>query len=471
MRWAVVRDACAERSRESGERHVGGARTRERRDGKQRRRFIDACVAAAEHDRDAVVGADDLEPPSAPITIDALRDLPDERHERRDDDAAAQTGRVRGIDASARDDDRDQMSGVHAGLSPSGACGTCAETSVMLRVFLALVAAFFSCVPLVAGAAPQIFTPPVVVVYPFTVSGSAMSPQVGGDVALLIANKLDALGGLDVKPFTPGTGRPDYLTAAEKQNADYYVAGFLTPIGAEVSLIVQVVSTYGGTVEWSSTSTIRTYNDAVAQADGIHDAILRHAERSLASLGAPPPPSTPEPTGKDAAGFSLNRILGRKHRGVTAPEPSPSPKTATVATIAKPQLSVQPGALVTNVGGSAPNDVRSYAATALAEALRRNGVPRAGGIPVDASDAVARASDLCKANGSALETLYTSSLAVDPQTNEISLDVSAYDCGGKRLGTQHVSASTGRRENVRDAVTRAASQAIAALVKSLPKTR
>ena len=416
-----------------------------------------------------MVPAYDDEPSPASIAIDAFRDLPHERNERRDDDAPTQTGRVRRIDASARDDDGDQVSGVHAGLSPSGACGTCAETNTMLRVFLAFVTVFFSCMPLAAGAAPQIFTPPVVVVYPFTVSGSAMSPQVGGDVALLIANKLDALGGLDVKPFTPGTDRPDYLTAAEKQYAEYYVAGFLTPIGAEVSLIVQVVSTYGGTVEWSSTSTIRTYNDAVAQADGIHDAILRHAQRSLASLGAPPPPSTPEPTGKDAAGFSLNRILGRKHHDVTAPEPSASPKT--VAAIAKPPAPLAPGALVANVAGSAQSEVRAYAASAIAEALRKNGVARAGGIPVDSSDAIARVGDLCKANGSTAETLYTSGLEVDAQTNEISLDVSAYDCSGKRLGTQHVATAVGRRENVRDAITRAASQAVATLVKSVPKTR
>jgi len=422
-----------------------------------------------------VIAAHDDEPAAATISIDALRDFPNEWNERCDDDTRAQAGRVRCVDTSARDDDGDKVRGVHAALSPSGACGTCAETIRMLRVLLALVTIFCSCTPFAAAATPQIFAAPVVVVYPFTVSGSAMSPQVGGEVALLIANRLDAMGGLDVKPFTPGTERPDYLTAAEKQNADYYVAGFLTPIGAEVSLIVQVVSTYGGTVEWSSTSTIRTYNDAVAQADGIHDAILRHAQRSLASLGEAPPPSTPEPTGKDAAGFSLNRILGRKHHDVTAPEPSSSPnaspKTVAVAGIAKPQAAPAPGALVANVAGSAQAEVRSYAASALADALRKAGVPRAGGIPIDSSDAIARVADLCKANGGSADTLYTSSLAVDAQSNDISLDVSAYDCSGKRLGTQHVATSVGRHEEVRDAVARAASQAVATLVKSLPKTR
>ncbi len=420
-----------------------------------------------------VVSAHDDEAAAASISVDALGDFPNEWNERCDDDAGTKTGRVGCVDASARDDDGDQVRGVHAGLSPSGARGTCAEANPMLRVFLAFVIFFFSCMPFAVAATPQIFAPPVVVVYPFTVSGSAMSPHVGGDVALLIANRLDAMGGLDVKPFTPGTERPDYLTAAEKQNADYYVAGFLTPIGAEVSLIVQVVSTYGGTVEWSSTSTIRTYNDAVAQADGIHDAILRHAQRGLASLGAPPPPSTPEPTGKDAAGFSLNHILGRKHHDVTAPEPSPSPSapSKTVAAIAKPQVAVPPGALVANVAGSAQAAMRSYAASALADALRKAGVSRAGGIPVDSSDAIARVADLCKANGGSADTLYTSSLAVDAQSNDISLDVSAYDCSGKRLGTQHVATSVGRHEDVRDAVARAASQAVATLVKSLPKAR
>jgi hypothetical protein len=345
--------------------------------------------------------------------------------------------------------------------------------NLMLRVFLAFVAVLLSCTPLAAGAAPQIFAPPVVVVYPFTVAGGSMSPQVGGDVALLIADRLAAIGGLDVKPFTPGTERPDYLTAAEKQSADYYVAGFLTPIGSEVSLIVQVVSTYGGTVEWSSTSTIRTYNDAVAQADGVHDAIIRHAQRSLDSLGAAPPPTTPEPTGKDAAGFSLNHILGRKHHDVIAPEPSPSPESVAVApqSQAVAAAAAAPGALVANVGGSAQADVRSYAASALADAIRRIAAMRAGGIPVDSANAIARTADLCKANGSSADTIYTSSLAVDAQTNEISLDVSAYDCNGKRLGTQHVSTSVGRRENVRDAVSRAAVQAVVALAKALPKTR
>jgi hypothetical protein len=468
MGRAVVGDVSAERSRDDGEWHVGRPGMGERRRRKLGGGIIDARRAASENDRDTVLAAHDDESAAASIVVDALRDLPNEWYQRCDDDAPAQTGGVRCVDASARNDDGNQLSGVHAALSPSGACGTCAEAREMLRVFLAFVTVFFSCAPLAAGAAPQIFTPPVVVVYPFTVSGSAMSPQVGGDVALLIANRLDAIGGLNVKPFTPGTERPDYLIAAEKQNADYYVTGFLTPIGAEVSLIVQVVSTYGGTVEWSTTSTIRTYNDAVAQADGIHDAILSHAERSLASLGAPPPPSTPEPTGKDAAGLSLTRILGRKHHAVTGPEPSPSPNI--VAAVPKPEAAV-PGALVANVGGSAQADVRSFAASALAEALRKDGVARAGGIPVDSSDAIARAADLCKANGSAAETLYTSSLAVDAQENDISLDVSAYDCSGKRLATQHVSTPVGRHESVHDAVTRAASQAVATLVKSLPKAR
>jgi hypothetical protein len=142
-----------------------------------------------------------------------------------------------------------------------------------------------------------------------------------------------------------------------------------------------------------------------------------------------------------------------------------------VAAVPKPQAATAPGALVANVGGSAQADLRSFAASALADALRKDGVVRAGGIPVDSSDAIARAADLCKANGSTAETLYTSSLAIDAQENDISLDLSAYDCSGKRIATQHVSTPIGRHESVHDAVTRAASQAVATLVKSIPKAR
>ncbi len=98
------------------------------------------------------------------------------------------------------------------------------------------------------GAAPAGYAPPVVVVYPLTTSGATTKNDAGADIAVLLANRLAQLGGLTVKPYTPGTQRADYLSAALKEGADYYVTGFLAPVGAEVSIIVQVVSTSSGTI-------------------------------------------------------------------------------------------------------------------------------------------------------------------------------------------------------------------------------
>ncbi|MBD5606660.1 MAG: hypothetical protein IAI48_16450 [Candidatus Eremiobacteraeota bacterium] len=301
-----------------------------------------------------------------------------------------------------------------------------------------------------ATAAIDAFPPPVVVVYPFTVSGNTTVAGAGGNVAVLLAEKLQALGGVEVKPFTPGTERRDYLTAAQKQNADYYVSGFLTPIGSEVSLITQVVSIYGGTVVWSNTSTIRTYADALAEASDLHEAILRHAGRSLSSLGAPPPASTPEAPTKDAAGVNLSKAFGR-HR-----------KDQTVA--AAPTPAADGSALLSAVGGGADATSRDYAAKSLAASLAKNASLRATAVNVTAADAAAHAGDLCKANATA-KTLYASTLDIDAG-HGVALDVTAYDCSGKKLRENRATTTIGKRDTVQRAIDRVTAQAIDAIVRA-----
>jgi hypothetical protein len=326
---------------------------------------------------------------------------------------------------------------------------------------------------------------PVVVVYPFTVSGNTTDPQAGGNVAVLLSTRLQSLGGVTVKPFTPGTQRPEFLTAALAQNADYYVTGFLTPIGSDVSLITQVVSTYGGTVIWSNTATIRTYEDALGQADGLRSAILNHAERGLASI-AEAPAASPEPHSSDAAGVNLTRAFGR-HRRVSSARATASPapaatsaSTSVASTVAAatptPAVPSAPavvavagvpknaGAMVANVGGAADASLRIYAGNALASALRRAGVP-GGTIAVTGAEAVENAVQLCRANpGSG--SLYVATLATtDVNAYAVMLDVTAYDCTGKVIGTQHDTEPIGKRVSVQNAVDRAASKIVQAFAK------
>jgi len=200
-------------------------------------------------------------------------------------------------------------------------------TKILIRTLAFwIVVALAGTVPL-GSAATDLFPEPVVVVYPFTVSGSSGTSAVGGNVALLLATRLGELGGVSVKPFTPGTVRADYLTAARGENADYYVTGFLAPIGSEVSLITQVVTTNSGLVVWSSTTTIRTYGDASAQADPLHQAILAHAGRALSAIPVQSAAATPQPATSDAASFNVTRALGRHRKGQAATA-APSPAAA-----------------------------------------------------------------------------------------------------------------------------------------------
>ncbi len=322
------------------------------------------------------------------------------------------------------------------------------------------------------AAADNVFPPPVVVVYPFTVAGdsSAGAVQTGGNIALLLSNRLAELGGIVVKPFTPGTTRADYLTAAEKQNADYYVTGYLTPIGAEISLITQVVSTYGGTVVWSSTVTVRTYGDALGQADPLRSEILAHAERSFSAITAQAPTAaTPEPVTRDAAGVNLTKALGRHHRDASpSPAPSGSPAAVAVAVAITPRPIAPPNvALVASVSGTGDPALNSYAANSLVAALRRAGATGAGALAIGAHDAVAHAADLCKANTGA-RSIYVATLGVAaaPAPAAVTLDVTAYDCSGKPLGAHGDSEQLGRRDTDQKAIDRAAAKTIDAFLKT-----
>jgi hypothetical protein len=184
-------------------------------------------------------------------------------------------------------------------------------------IFLALTMA-------AAAFAVPGFAAPVVVIYPLTLSGAVVHSEVGSDVAILIGTRLAQDGSITVRPYTPGTTRAQFLDAALKENADYYVTGYLQQLGPDVSMILQVVSTHSGSVVFSSTTTIKTFGDAAAQADPLRAAILRHAGRGLAGLDAPAAASiaTAEPTANQ--GVNLTRALRRHVKAAPSPSPAAS---------------------------------------------------------------------------------------------------------------------------------------------------
>ncbi len=380
---------------------------------------------------------------------------------------------------------------------------------MVARLLLVALAAS-CCIPLFG--ATSALPPPVVVVYPLSVSGGA-DPEAGASIAVAMAQRLSTAGGIVVKPYPPGTQRVAYLTTAQTMNADYYVSGFLTPLGDQISMVTQVVSVASGTVIFSSSAFVRTYTDAAAQADTVQVAILRHAGRALAILDAPR--ETPAPKAAEKNEANLSGLFKKRKKTAPAATPTPSETTrpapsspkavavarataaprktrapraiaslrpASVATaaalapalpiaLATPRpnssalarLRLAAAILVLDVAGEADAGLASYAQDSIVRAIGRGGTTVAG-LPADPADLPARARDFCGlAFGS--KALYAPTLSFERDRTgnrtDVELDVVAYDCAGNVTGRQHSRARIGNR-GVQAAVDRASDDAAGA---------
>lgn len=207
---------------------------------------------------------------------------------------------------------------------------------------------------------------PVIVIYPLTVNGDA-DKDAGIKLAALFSNSISQSGGILIKVSSPGVARQDFLTEAKRLGADYYISGFLTPVGNEVALVEQVVSTFSGTVVYANTAQVQTYADAGAQAQVLRNAVLSHAGRVVAQYDRPvaEPNTTPTPSsGKEA---NLSGLF--RHR----------PKTAQVASTAVAVRRLR-NVTVLRVGGSAPTAERGTASAALLDSFKRVGEARLSAI-------------------------------------------------------------------------------------------
>jgi hypothetical protein len=347
---------------------------------------------------------------------------------------------------------------------------------LVLRFVRAFGALAFLCV-LVIGAAP-ILPPPVLLVYSFTVNGDAQKES-GARLAVLIGSQIAQLGGVTVKPGPPGTQRADFLTAARNANADYYLSGYVTPIGDEVSVVEQLVSAQTGIIAYSNTAQIKTYAEAAGQGDILRTALLRHQGRNIAAYEqfATPTPATPAPASTNDAGKANLGNLFKKKKAAPKPqaEPtksptpivilSPEPVTtlvplntmapkavataaphAVAVTTAPPSPRTTPAPspvavalaaaadgnyLVLAFGGPADAERRDYATTQIAAELARR---KLHGVPTSAGQVSLQ---LCETNGATRAIGGT--LATKPgdpafgKSTTAIMEFSVFDCTGKSL--------------------------------------
>jgi hypothetical protein len=202
---------------------------------------------------------------------------------------------------------------------------------VRVRIFSSL-ALLGSSIAWLGAISPSFLPPPRVVVFPLTVNGDAQK-DAGERLAVLFAQQL-ADNGIKVVPPVPETPRSEFLTAARKLGCDYYVTGFLTPLGAEVSVVEQVVSTTSGTIVASNSAQFLTYSDASGQGAILAKAIFSHAERALASLEENAPAATPVP--KESEPEANLNMLGNIFKHKPKPKPSPTATPSGAAPVATP---------------------------------------------------------------------------------------------------------------------------------------
>jgi hypothetical protein len=375
--------------------------------------------------------------------------------------------------------------------------------------------AFAGLVALLGALTPLSLSAPVVVVYPLTIGGGLKS-DAGANMATLFATKLAQAGDIVVKPYTPGTERPQFLEGAKQLGADYYVTGYLTPLGDEVSLVTQVVSTYSGTVIYSQTTMVKTYAEAAGQADDMHDAILRHSGRVLAQLDQPSPEPTPSPVApKNGDTFGLDQIFHHKRSASATAAPKASPSAAatvaqaTLAPATPPPVAAatpppvaaatpapvtpatpppatlppatpaakavasapHPGSLVVAVTGEGEAADRDRVADALVLSLQHRGLAGARVAALGGADAIAHAPDLCAANPSA-RVLYTASLAFGRSdtgaATSAEVDLVGYDCSGNAIVREHAESAAKGRGGMNAAIERAVDAAVGALPKTVP---
>ena len=341
----------------------------------------------------------------------------------------------------------------------------------------------------------------VVIVYPLTAT-TGTNPEAGSNVAILFSTRMAESGGLTIKPPTPGTDRADYLAAARKQNADYYITGYLTPLGDDISMLAQVVSTFSGTVVFSTTTVVRTYAEAGGQADVLRDAILRHAGRDQASADQPPPPSsTPAPgpsegphegtlanitnifhhTKKESAATpapsatpaAVSALLATASPNAQTPTPIalgvPSPAARPVPSPSPARVAAVPhaGALVLAVSGGEQSD-EARVADALVSSLKRRGVNAVRSAAAIGANPPDTSAQLC-AGVNGVTMLYAATLSIDHNgadgVDSVQLDVVGYDCSGKAVARGNGDAPLNGKGGLSSALDRVADTAAAALTR------
>ncbi|MGB8909664.1 MAG: hypothetical protein WCC84_13045 [Candidatus Cybelea sp.] len=199
--------------------------------------------------------------------------------------------------------------------------------------------------PLPVATPPTLDQTPVVLVYPFDVQ-TGSDPRIGMAIAQILGQEMTAAGGITVPPVPQGIKRADFLSNARTMKADFYISGYVTPVGDSAAVVEQVVSVESGVILFSQTAQVASVADVASQSLLARSQILTFLGRGTQNVETRPS-NTPAPTSTNGAkvpiqglGSIVNSVF--KHKGGS--------RTATPAPVVKPSR----GVIIAPIGASTP---------------------------------------------------------------------------------------------------------------------
>ncbi|MBV8149810.1 MAG: hypothetical protein JO092_12005, partial [Candidatus Eremiobacteraeota bacterium] len=172
---------------------------------------------------------------------------------------------------------------------------------------------------------------PIVLVYPFDVQGGVDS-RIGMAIAQILSQQMIAAGQITVLPVPQHVSRPDFQDYARDQRADFYISGYVTPIGAVASVVEQVVSVESGVILFSQTAEVTSVADVASQGLQARAQILAFVGRGTQNIESQsantPAPSSSNGTQVKLGGLSSIVDSVFHHKGAALPSPSPVVKPA-----------------------------------------------------------------------------------------------------------------------------------------------
>lgn len=322
-----------------------------------------------------------------------------------------------------------------------------------LRRFL-ITALISSSLAFAVGAAPPPPVPtaapvpagfdqlPTVLVYPFDVQ-TGSDPRIGIAIGQILAQEMNAAGGITILPVPKGVKRADFLDTARTQHADFYISGYVTPVGDSAAVVEQVVSVESGVILFSQTAQVMSVADVASQSLLAREQILAFVGRGTENVQTRPT-NTPAPTSTNGAqvpiqglGSIVSSVFG-KHKGARTPAPGPVVKPSRGVIVAP----------VTATGAIGSADLTN-AGRELYFAM--NGHFKTEFTAVS-SNAQQSADTICGANRD--NTVATGTLAESSahRKTEYQFDLFVYTCFGAPLGHH-----TGKASSIKSAVDTAVS--------------